>query len=166
LRDYEVVIVVAPTGGEDGFTSTVERVGEFIKNEGGEVTKVDPWGMRKLAYPINRHMEGFYAVTEFKIEPTSVRAIEDNIGRAEEILRHLVVRQDEIREIPEKAEKAETVEQTEPEKVEPAAEVERTEATAEVAQTESAEPTDQAEPAAEVEQAEEVEQKESGDVGA
>ena len=96
LRDYELVLVVKPDGGEEGFTATVERFSQVIKDQGGEITKVDPWGMRKLAYPIDRHMEGFYSVTSFKIEPREVRAIEDSVGRAEDVLRHIVVRQDEV----------------------------------------------------------------------
>jgi small subunit ribosomal protein S6 len=94
LRDYELVLVVKPDGGDDGFTATVERFSQAIKDQGGEVTNVDPWGLRKLAYPIDRHMEGFYSVTAFKIEPGEVRALEDNLGRAEDVLRHMVVRQD------------------------------------------------------------------------
>lgn len=98
MRDYEIVLVVSPAGGDDGFTATVERVSQFIKDQGGEITKVDPWGIRKLAYPIKRHMEAFYAVTDFKLEPTAVSALEDEVGRAEDILRHIVARQDEVRE--------------------------------------------------------------------
>jgi small subunit ribosomal protein S6 len=95
LRDYELVLVVKPDGGEEGFTATVERFSQFIKDQGGEVTNVDPWGLRKLAYPIDRHMEGFYSVTAFKIEPGEVRGLEDSLGRAEDVLRHMVARQDE-----------------------------------------------------------------------
>ncbi|MCH8814845.1 MAG: 30S ribosomal protein S6 [Chloroflexi bacterium] len=95
MRDYELVLVVKPDGGDEGFTATVERFSQFIKDQGGEITKVDPWGMRKLAYPIDRHMEGFYSVTSFKIEPSEVRALEENLGLAEDLLRHIVVRQDE-----------------------------------------------------------------------
>ncbi len=98
MRDYEIVLVVSPEGGDDGFTAAVERVSQFIKDQGGEVTNVDPWGIRKLAYPINRHMEAFYAVTEFKLEPSAVSALEDELGRAEDVLRHIVARQDEVRE--------------------------------------------------------------------
>ena len=97
LRDYELVLVVKPDGGDEGFTATVERFSQAIKDQGGEVTSVDPWGMRKLAYPIERHMEGFYSVTAFKIEPGEVRTLEDNLGRAEDLLRHMVVRQDHPR---------------------------------------------------------------------
>ncbi|MFQ5473127.1 MAG: 30S ribosomal protein S6 [Dehalococcoidia bacterium] len=97
MRDYELVLVVKPDGGDEGFTATVERFSQFIKDQGGEVTKVNPWGLRKLAYPIDRHMEGFYSVTNFKIEPREVRTIEDSLGRAEDVLRHMVVRQDEAR---------------------------------------------------------------------
>ena len=94
MRDYELVLVVKPDGGDEAFTATVERFSQAIKDQGGEVTSVDPWGMRKLAYPIERHMEGFYSVTAFKIEPSEVRALEDSLGRAEDLLRHMVVRQD------------------------------------------------------------------------
>ncbi len=96
MRDYELVLVVKPDGGDEGFTATVERFSQFIKDQGGEITNVDPWGMRKLAYPINRHMEGFYSVTSFKIDPTEVRVLEDSLVRAEDVLRHIVVRQDEV----------------------------------------------------------------------
>jgi small subunit ribosomal protein S6 len=96
LRDYELVLVVKPDGGDEGFTAAVERYSQFIKDQGGEVTNVDPWGLRKLAYPIDRHMEGFYSVTAFKLEPGEVRALEDNLGRAEDVLRHMVLRQDEV----------------------------------------------------------------------
>jgi small subunit ribosomal protein S6 len=97
LRDYELVLVVKPDGGDEAFTAAVERFSQAIKDQGGEVTSVDPWGMRKLAYPIERHMEGFYSVTAFKIEPSEVRALEDSLGRAEDLLRHMVVRQDHPR---------------------------------------------------------------------
>lgn len=98
MRDYEIVLVISPTVGEDGFTTTVERITQFIKDQGGEITKLDPWGIRKLAYPINRHMEAFYAVTDFKLDPTAVSAIEEEVGRAEEILRHIVTKKDEVPE--------------------------------------------------------------------
>ena len=100
MREYELVLVVSPDVGDEGFPATVERVSKFINDRGGAVKEVDQWGRRRLAYPIKRFTEGFYAVTHFSLEPTQVRALEGNLDLAEDVLRHLVVRQDEVR-VPE-----------------------------------------------------------------
>ena len=96
MRDYELVLVISPDVGDEGFPTTVDRVSNFIKERGGEVKDTDQWGRRRLAYPIRRATEGFYAVTHFSIEPTELRALEGNLGLAEDVLRHLVVRQEEV----------------------------------------------------------------------
>jgi len=98
VRDYELVMVVSPDAGDEGFPATVERVSNFIQERGGEIKDVDQWGRRRLAYPIGRFTEGFYAVTHFSLEPTQVRALEGNLDLAEDVLRHLVVRQDPVPE--------------------------------------------------------------------
>jgi small subunit ribosomal protein S6 len=95
VRDYELVLVISPDVGDEGFPTTVDRVSNFIKDRGGEVKDTDQWGRRRLAYPIRRSTEGFYAVTHFSLEPTELRALEGNLGLAEDVLRHLVVRQEE-----------------------------------------------------------------------
>jgi len=91
-------MVVSPDVGDEGFPATVERVSKFIQEKGGDVKDVDQWGRRRLAYPIGRFSEGFYAVTHFSLEPNEVRSLEGNLDLAEDVLRHLVVRQDELRE--------------------------------------------------------------------
>jgi small subunit ribosomal protein S6 len=95
-RDYELVLVVSPDAGDEGFPTTVDRVTRFIQDRGGEIKDVDPWGRRRLAYPIRRATEGFYAVVHFSIEPTQVRPLEGNLDLAEDVLRHLVVRFEEV----------------------------------------------------------------------
>jgi small subunit ribosomal protein S6 len=95
LRDYELVIVVSPEGGDDAFPAIVERVTSFIKDRGGEVQNVDAWGRRRLAYPIRRYLDGFYAVIYFAGEPSVIRPLESSLDLADDVLRHLVVRLDE-----------------------------------------------------------------------
>ena len=95
LRDYELVLVVSPEGGEEDFPATVDRVHSLIKENGGEVKNVDRWGRRRLAYPIERITEGYYCITQFTLDPQAVREIESSLGMADDILRHLVVRMDE-----------------------------------------------------------------------
>lgn len=96
MRDYELVMVVSPEGSDEGFATAVERVSQFIRNNGGEIANVDEWGRRKLAYPIARFLEGFYAIVHFKFEPREVRALEESLAKAEDILRYLVVKREEV----------------------------------------------------------------------
>ena len=95
MREYELVIVVSPEGGEEDFPATVDRVHGLIKERGGEVKNVDRWGRRRLAYPLDRFTEGYYSITQFTLDPQDVRGLESGIEVAEDVLRHLVVRMDE-----------------------------------------------------------------------
>jgi small subunit ribosomal protein S6 len=88
-------LVVSPDVGDEGFPATIERVSKFIQDRGGEVKDVDEWGRRRLAYPIRRFNEGFYAVFHFGFDPTEVRPLERNLDLAEDVLRHLVVKHEE-----------------------------------------------------------------------
>jgi small subunit ribosomal protein S6 len=106
LRDYELVLLVSPDVGDEGFPATVERVSKFIQDRGGEIKNVDQWGRRRLAYQIRRFNEGFYAVTHFSLEPNEVRSLEGNLDLAEDILRHLVVRHEEVPPPPPRRERA------------------------------------------------------------
>jgi small subunit ribosomal protein S6 len=95
VRDYELVMVVSPEGGDEGLSAAVERVQGFIQQSGGEVKQVDEWGRRRLAYPIRRQLEGYYVVTQFSLDPQAVRALEGNLELAEDVMRHLVVKLEE-----------------------------------------------------------------------
>ena len=95
MRDYELVLVVTPEVGDEGLPATIDRVHGFIQERGGEVKQVDQWGKRRLAYPIRRQAEGYYVITQFALEPQSVRALEGNLDLAEDVLRHLVTRVEE-----------------------------------------------------------------------
>ena len=95
MRDYELVVVVSPEVADEDVPATVERVQQVIQERGGEIKQVDPWGRRKLAYPIQRHVEGHYVITQFSLEPQAVQALEGNLELAEDVIRHLVVKLEE-----------------------------------------------------------------------
>jgi len=95
LRDYELVLVINPEIAEEDVPSTIDKVSQFITGRGGTVAGVNHWGRRKLAYPIHRHMEGNYVVTQFQLDPEQIAGLEASLGLAEEVIRHLVVRTDE-----------------------------------------------------------------------
>lgn len=111
MRDYELVVVLSPDVGDDGFPSTVERITGFIQGNGGEIKNVDTWGKRRLAYPIRRHLDGYYAVTHFSADPQTIRPLEANLDLAEDVLRHLVVKMEEVKPAPEKTRPAEEQQQ-------------------------------------------------------
>jgi len=95
LRDYEMVMIISPDVPEEEVPNTIEKVGQFITGRGGEVADVNRWGRRKLAYPIRRHTEGNYVLTQFKLDPTQVSDLEASMELTEEVIRHLVVRREE-----------------------------------------------------------------------
>ncbi len=95
MRDYELVLLLRPDTDDEGIDRALERVTGFVTSHGGEVAEIDRWGRRKLAYPIERHLEGHYIVTQLKLEPTDTRELEGAISLTEEVMRHLLVRKDE-----------------------------------------------------------------------
>jgi small subunit ribosomal protein S6 len=84
------MLLLRPDLEDDKLQAAVERVTRAIVNGGGSLSKVSPWGKRRLAYDINRHREASYFLIHFDIEPAQVREIERGMLISEEILRHLV----------------------------------------------------------------------------
>jgi small subunit ribosomal protein S6 len=90
MRRYELMLLLRPDLEDDKLQAAVEKVTRAIVNAGGSLSKVSPWGKRRLAYDINRHREASYFLIHFDIEPGQVREIERGMLISEEILRHLV----------------------------------------------------------------------------
>lgn len=95
MRPYELVFIVAPTLEDDGVQAQVESVTNRVVQHGGEVTKVNIWGRRKLAYPIKKFREGHYVVLNMQCPAEAVKEIERDLLISENVIRHLVVRLDE-----------------------------------------------------------------------
>ena len=90
MRRYELMLLLSPDLEDDKLQAAVEKVTRAIVNGGGSLSKVSPWGKRRLAYDIDRHREASYFLIHFDIEPGQVREIERGLLISEEILRHLV----------------------------------------------------------------------------
>jgi small subunit ribosomal protein S6 len=84
------MLLLRPDLEDDKLQSAVEKVTRAIVNGGGSLSKVSPWGKRRLAYPIQHLREASYFLIHFDIEPGAVREIERGMLISEEILRHLV----------------------------------------------------------------------------
>jgi small subunit ribosomal protein S6 len=90
MRDYELVFIVHPDLETAAFDEVVEKVQGWISEDGGEISKVDVWGKRKMAYPIRKKEEGQYVLLETKMLPTSIPSLERNLGLLEPVMRFLV----------------------------------------------------------------------------
>ena len=92
MRDYELVVILSPELAEEDIPAAIDRLSQLIADRGGEVKDIDRWGRRKLAYPINKHLEGNYLVTQVRLDPNRTSDVEAGLRISEEVLRHLLVR--------------------------------------------------------------------------
>lgn len=92
LRDYELVVILNPEIGDDVVGDSLERLNQSVTSRGGEVIDVNHWGRRRLAYPIKRHFEGNYVVSQIKLDPVQVPDLESSLRISEEVIRHLIVK--------------------------------------------------------------------------
>jgi small subunit ribosomal protein S6 len=92
LRDYELMVILSPDVGDDVINDSLERLNQGVTSRGGEVVDVNHWGRRRLAYPINRHLEGNYVVSQIKLDPTEVPGLEGSLRISEEVIRHMIVK--------------------------------------------------------------------------
>jgi small subunit ribosomal protein S6 len=90
MRRYELMLLFRPDLEDDKLQSAVEKVTRAIVNSGGTLTKVSPWGKRRMAYDIQHFREASYFLLHFDIAPSAIRDIERGLLISEEILRHLV----------------------------------------------------------------------------
>lgn len=91
MRNYELVLIVQPEVDEEGFKAVVDKVGQLISDNNGQVIKVDPWGKRRLAYPIREYEEGHYVVMQIQLEPGAASGLEGSLRLTEGIIRYLLV---------------------------------------------------------------------------
>jgi small subunit ribosomal protein S6 len=87
-----MVFIVHPDLDGDALDSIVDSVEDLIKRNNGRATKVEPWGLRKLAYPIKKQQECRYFLMEFDLEPQNIAEMERVLKMMESVTRHLIVR--------------------------------------------------------------------------
>ena len=90
MRSYELMFIVHPEVDEPAFNELVEKVIGWITDSGGQVDNVDLWGKRRLAYPIQKQIEGQYVLFSTQIEPTYCSELERNLGLQEPVMRYLL----------------------------------------------------------------------------
>ena len=93
MNKYEAMYVITPELEDEAVKGIIEKYTGIITANGGEIEKVDEWGRRRLAYPINYKTEGYHVLTTFAAASELPRELERNLNNDEGILRFLVVRQ-------------------------------------------------------------------------
>jgi len=91
VRQYETVFIMTPVLSEDQVKETVKKFSDFLKGKGAEIVYQHNWGLRKLAYPIQKKSTGFYHLIEFKAEGNVINELEVTFKRDERVIRFLTM---------------------------------------------------------------------------
>ncbi len=96
VRQYETVFIMTPVLSEEQIKEAVSKFQTYLKDKGAEIVFEDQWGLRKLAYPIQKKSTGFYHLIEFKAKSDLVAQMELEMKRDERIIRFLTVSLDKF----------------------------------------------------------------------
>ncbi len=91
---YETVFILTPVLSEDQAKEAVSKFKDLLKEGNGKVRHEENWGMRKLAYPIQKKSSGFYHLIEFESDPSFIAKLETEYRRDERVIRFLTVAMD------------------------------------------------------------------------
>ena len=92
MRSYELVFIVHPDLDDGDVQDSIANVSGLVERNGGQVAKVDPWGVRRLAYPIQDTREGLYVLMHIEMDPAAVAPLERSLQLMDGIMRHLIAR--------------------------------------------------------------------------
>jgi len=94
MRNYEIMYILKPDLDEESITAVIEKFNVLIANNGGEVTSVDKWGKRRLAYEIKDYREGIYILVNFKGVAGTAQELDRVMKITDEILRFMIVKKE------------------------------------------------------------------------
>ncbi len=93
-RDYELGFIISPEVSEEQTRSILDRLGQIVAQHDGQIVKVNQWGRRRLAYPIERHRDGHYVFIDMILTPETVAELERALKVSEIVLRYMVTKRD------------------------------------------------------------------------
>ncbi len=94
MNQYETVFILTPVLSDEQMKETVAKFKKLLTDNGAEILNEESWGMKKLAYPIQKKSTGFYCLRELKGEPTLVNTLETGYRRDEKVIRYITVKLD------------------------------------------------------------------------
>ena len=94
MNRYETVFILTPVLSDDQMKEAVQKFRGFLEDNNANVVNEELWGLRKLAYPIEKKSTGFYCLLEFEAEPSLIKKLETMYRRDERVIRFLTFRLD------------------------------------------------------------------------
>src|SRR5258708_6484073 len=95
MRIYEELFILRPDTAEEETDKLIEQLSALINKHGGTVDKTDKWGIRKLAYRVQKRNEGFYVLLQFTAQPEAVKELERRMRVSDLVMKFITVRIDE-----------------------------------------------------------------------
>jgi small subunit ribosomal protein S6 len=95
MRIYEELFILRPDTPEEETDQLIEQLSALITKHGGTVDKTDKWGIRKLAYRVQKRNEGFYVLLQFSAQPEAVKELERRMRVSDLVMKFITVRIDE-----------------------------------------------------------------------
>ena len=96
MNQYETVFILTPVLSDVQMKETVEKFKNLLIANGAEIVNEENWGLKKMAYPIEKKSTGFYSLLEVKAEPTVVEKLEIGCRRDERVIRFITVKLDKF----------------------------------------------------------------------
>ncbi|MCI5647316.1 MAG: 30S ribosomal protein S6 [Bacteroidales bacterium] len=94
MNKYETVFIMTPVLSDQQMKETVEKFKGILTAQGAEIVNEESWGLKKMAYPIQKKSTGFYELIEFNATPETVAKLETGYRRDERIIRYITVKLD------------------------------------------------------------------------
>ena len=94
MNHYETVFILNPVLSDTQIKETVQKFNDYLVSKGAEMISKEDWGLKKLAYPIQKKKSGFYHLFEFKLAGEEISSYELEFRRDDSIMRYLTVRLD------------------------------------------------------------------------
>jgi small subunit ribosomal protein S6 len=91
MQQYEIVIILTPLLSEETAKEAIGKFSKILADNGAEIVQEDNWGLRKLAYPIQKKTTGYYHLTEFRAPGDLINKLEIELRRDERVLRFLTI---------------------------------------------------------------------------
>ena len=94
MNQYETVFILTPVLSDVQMKEAVEKFKGILTAEGAEIINEENWGLKKLAYPIEKKSTGFYQLIEFNADPAVIKKLEVNYRRDERVIRYISIKMD------------------------------------------------------------------------
>ncbi len=92
MNKYELLFIIDNSAADEAKEAIIAKMSQLVTDNGGSVEKVDKWGAKKLAYPINFKEDGYYVLMNFECKPALIAEMERQLRINDQVMRHMVVK--------------------------------------------------------------------------